>query len=449
MAPTSAPVAVVEVRDLRGRSYRVGERPHDLIGHSRGWMLWLSWIAMAGIGVLQYGYGVAVAALHVTNGSNATGAMWVLALWVVCQAGAAAPTAALSHRFALSPARAALVGALLCAAGPLTLAYTDSLLLALFGYSVLCGTGAGIVYATCSATVAKWYPEQRGIRVGFVTGAVGCGAVPFIALFATALTPATRTEIFAGAGVCILVVVAICGVLLRDPPPGWWPPDIDPRLWAIDKQLNRSLRNNVSAIRQYSPREAVRTPVFVVMYFILVLAAAASLLAATYVPIVAMTHGFSLIVGASAVGLLAVVSGAGRSVAGRLADRFGRRQTLSAALLLEGCAQLGLVHSASVGQAAPFVVFAALSGLAGGAFYPLFASLVADYFGERNAVRNFGVVYSAKLFGGIIGVGLPALALASGGLTTLFVVAGLLSLCAAVMTRLLHRPGYPALNLPR
>jgi hypothetical protein len=39
--------------------------------------------------------------------------------------------------------------------------------------------------------------------------------------------------------------------------------------------------------------------------------------------------------------------------------------------------------------------------------------------------------------------------LASGGLTTLFVIAGVLSLCAAVMTRLLHRPGYPALNLPR
>ena len=110
---------------------------------------------------------------------------------------------------------------------------------------------------------------------------------------------------------------------------------------------------------------------------------------------------------------------------------------------------MGLVYSASVGQPAAFVAFAALSGMAGGAFYPLFASLVADYFGERNAVRNFGVVYSAKLFGGIIGVGLPALVVASDGLPLLFVAAGLLSLCAAVMTRLLHRPGYPVFRLPR
>ncbi|MDT5212426.1 MAG: hypothetical protein QOK18_665 [Mycobacterium sp.] len=449
MTPTGSPVNVVEVRDLRGRSYRVGERPQDLIGRSRTWMLCLCWAAMAGIGVLQYGYGVALAALHVTSGSSVTGALWVLALWVVFQAGAAAPTAVLSHRFALTPAHAVLIGAVLCAAGPVTLAHTNSLLLAVIGYSVLSGTGAGIVYATCTATVAKWYPEARGVRVGLVTGAFACGAVPFIALFATVLNPANRTGIFTVVGVVILLVVAGCGALLRDPPAGWWPPDLDPKLWAIDKKLNRSLRNNVTAVRQYSPGEAVRTPAFVVMYLILVIAAAASLLAAVYIPIVAMSQGFSLGVGAVAVGLLAIVNGTGRSVAGHVSDRFGRRQTLSAALLVEGCAQLGLVYSASIGQPAAFVVFAALSGMAGGAFYPLFASLVADYFGEPSAVRNFGLVYSAKLFGGLIGVGLPTLLVASHGLTIPIVAAGVLSLCAAVMTRMLHRPGLPTVCLPR
>src|SRR6195952_3011848 len=140
MAPTGFPVNVVEVRDLRGRSYRVGERPQDLIGRSRTWMLCLCWAAMAGIGVLQYGYGVALTALHVTSGKSLAGALWILALWVVFQAGAAAPTAVLSHRFALTPARAVPIGALLCAAGPVTLAHTDNLVLAVLGYSVLSGT---------------------------------------------------------------------------------------------------------------------------------------------------------------------------------------------------------------------------------------------------------------------------------------------------------------------
>jgi MFS family permease len=448
MANNGDQVAVVEVRDLHGRSYRVGEHPRDIMGRSRRWMLWLAWAAMAAISVLQYGYGVAVIALEHGSGWSVTAAFGVLALWLVCQAGAAAATAMLRHRFALAPSRAMLVGALLCAAGPLTLARTDSLVLDVLGYSVLCGTGAGIVYATCAATVAKWYPEQRGSRIGFVTGAFGYGAVPFIVLFTAVLGPQNRWQIFTGVGVCVLFVVALCGVLFRDPPPGWWPPDIDPKLWAVDKRVNCSLASNVPAMRQYSPSEAVRTSAFVLMYLILVFAAAASLLAIVYIPSVAVSNGFAPGIGALALGLLAVVNGGGRTVSSRISDRFGRRQTLSAALLLAGCAQLGLVYSASIGQPAAFVAFAALSGLAGGAFYPLFASLVADYFGERDAVRNFGVVYSAKLFGAVIGVGVPALLVSSHGVMIAFLAAGLISMCAAVTTGLLHRPGLPTIHLP-
>jgi MFS family permease len=439
-------VAVAEVRDFHGLSYRVGERPQDIMGRSRKWMLWLPWAAMAAISVLQYGFGIAATAIA---GTNATAAFWVLALWVAFQAGAAALTAALRHRSVVAPSHAMVVGALLCAAGPLILAHTDSFGLALLGYSVLCGSGAGIVYATCASTVAKWYPEARGSRIGVVTGAFGYGAVPFIILFTASLPEASHTAILTGVGVVVLAVVALCGVFFRDPPTGWWPADVDPRLWAVDKRLNRSLRSNAPAARQYAPGQAVRTPAFVVMYLIMVSAAATFLLAVAYVPIAAVSNGFSAVVAAAAIGLLAMVSGGGRAVASDVSDRFGRRQTLTGALLLAGCAQLGLVYSAVIHQAVPFVIFAGLSGLAGGACYPLLASLVADYFGEHNAVRNFGLVYSAKLFGGLIGIGLPAFVVTSPALMNVFVAAGLIGLCAAVTTRLLHQPGHLISRLPR
>src|SRR5262245_18051474 len=244
MASNSHGVAVAEIRDLHGRSYRVGERPQDIMGRSRAWMLWLPWAAMAGISVLQYGYSVAATALQGSSGWSVTAAFWVLALWVMFQAGAAALTAALRHHSAIAPSRAMLVGALLCAAGPLTVAHTNSFALAVLGYSVLCGSGAGIVYATCTSTVAKWYPEARGARIGFVTGAFGYGAVPFIIVFAAGLSPANHAAIFTVLGVLVLAVVAVSGFHFRDPPLGWWPPDVDPRLWAVDKRINRSLLSN-------------------------------------------------------------------------------------------------------------------------------------------------------------------------------------------------------------
>ena len=167
--------------------------------------------------MLQYGYGVAATTLHGTSGWSATAAFWVLALWVMFQAGAAALTAALRHHSAIAPSRAMLVGALLCAAGPLTLAHADTFALAVLGYSVLCGSGAGIGCATCASTVAKWYPEARGVRTGFVGGAFGYGAVPFIILFVAGLTRANHAAIFTLVGVAVLAVVASCGFFFRDP----------------------------------------------------------------------------------------------------------------------------------------------------------------------------------------------------------------------------------------
>ncbi|OBG26460.1 OFA family MFS transporter [Mycobacterium sp. 852002-51057_SCH5723018] len=438
-------IAVVQVRDLHGRSYRVGERPHDIMSRSRTWMLWLPWTAMACLSVLQYGYGVAAVALRRTD--EGPGVFWVLALWVVCQAGVAAATAALRHRVGFGPSRAMLIGAVLCAAGPLTVATTNSFGIAVLGYSLLGGAGGGIVYGTCVSVVAKWYPERRASRVGLVSGAFGYGSVPFIAVFAAVLAPQNRGPVFTAVGICILVVVALCGLFFRDPPPGWWPAEVDPKMWAVDKRLNRSLLSNAPAIRQYWPSETVRTQTFALVYLIVVLSSAAALLAIVYLPELAIDSGFGLALGAAAVALLAVVNGCGRSVASWLSDRFGRRRTLSLALVIEGCGLVGLALSASAASPAGFMASAALSGLAGGAFYSLLLGMVADYFGERSAVGNYGLVYGAKLFGGVLGVGLPASLVPAQRLEMAFIAAGLLCLGAALLPRLLRRPGYPVCSI--
>jgi MFS family permease len=440
-------ISVLQIR-AHGCSYRIGERPHDIMARSRSWMLWLPWTAMAGISVLQYGYGVAVIAVQQPHRPATAGATWVLALWVVFQAGATAATPVLRRRLGIGPSTAMSIGAVLSAIGPLTLSCTGNVGLTVFGYSVLCGTGAGIVYATCGSTVAHWYPEQRGAKVSLVSGAFGCGAVPFVVLFASVLDAHNLGPVFTAVGLCVLVVVTLCGAFFREPPSGWWPAEIDPRLWVFDKRMNRSLLGNAPAIRQYWPSETARTSAFVRTYLIVVVATAATLLAIVYVPSIAVAHGLSLAVGAAALGALALVSGGGRSIASRFSDRFGRRQTLSLALGTEGFAVLGLAYSASAGSAAGFVAFAALSGLAGGACYSLFINLVADYFGERSAVGNFGLVYSAKIFGGLIGVGLPAMLIPSGQLGTAFVAIGLICLSSALAPRWLQRPGYPVCNLP-
>jgi MFS family permease len=440
-------VSVLQIR-AHGCSYRVGEQPQDIMARSRRWMIWLPWTAMASISLLQFGYGVAVVAVQQPGHPAAASSFWVLALWVVFQAGAAAATPPLRRRLGIGPSTAMLIGADLSAIGPLTLSWTNDVGFTVLGYSVLCGTGAGIVYATCLSTVARWYPEQRGTKVSLVSGAFGCGAVPFVVLFAIALHPRNAGPVFTSVGLCVLLVVTMCGALFHDAPADWWPAEIDPRRWVFDKHMNRSLLGNAPAIRQYSPGETTRTPAFVLTYLIAVVASAAALLTIVYIPSIAIAHGLPLAVGAAAVAVLALVNGCGRAVASRFSDRLGRRQTLSLAVAIEGLSLLGLAYSAAAASALSLIVFAALGGLAGGAFYSLFINLVADYFGEHNAIANFGLVYSAKMFGGLIGIGLPALLLSSGRLGTAFVAGGLVCLCVALAPRWLQRPGYPVCRLP-
>src|SRR5262249_18019604 len=160
------------------------------------------------------------------------------------QAGASAATPTLARRWGIRPSTAMSIGAVLSAIGPLTLSCTGNLGLAVLGYSVLCGTGAGMVYATCLSTVARWDPGQPGAKVPMVSGAFGCGAVPFVMLFAYVLHPHNIKPVLMTVGLCILVVVTVCGAFFRDPPPDWWPAEIDPRLWGLDKRMNPGLLGN-------------------------------------------------------------------------------------------------------------------------------------------------------------------------------------------------------------
>jgi MFS family permease len=90
------------------------------------------------------------------------------------------------------------------------------------------------------------------------------------------------------------------------------------------------------------------------------------------------------------------------------------------------------------------VLAAVLAGLGGGGFYPLFASIAREYFGEQSAFEVHGLVYSAKALGGLLGVGLAAIAVSSWGFAVTFLVAAFVSLGAAWATGALQRPGLPS-----
>jgi MFS family permease len=434
------------LRDVYGRQYHVGQDAETLTGHSRRLILWAAWLCMAAISPLQYGFGMAVPGLQAANDWGQTQTLWLLAVFVACQAGVAAPAAWMHRQSLARPAQLVVGGGVLATIGLLTLANVDSFAGSLLGYSVLGGAGAGLVYSACLTTAAKWFPERRVATIGFVTGGFACGAVPVIVVIAVVGYSAQGVVLTVTAGLALAVSV-FAGRLLQDPPMHWWPPEIDAQAWAVDHRLNRSLPRNMPAVRHYTPREALRTGVLPEIWFLLAAITAVSLFGIAFVASYAVAAGMGVAVAGVATAVLAAVNGVVRATAGHLSDRFGRTRVLTWVLALEGCAQFALVASGEFGHPWAFVACAFLVGLGGGAFYAIFSNVVLEYFGDRSLLQNQAVVYSAKAVGGLVGIGGAAVLVSRVGYPPAFVVAGCLGLAAAVMVRFLKQPGRPALDV--
>ena len=79
----------------------------------------------------------------------------------------------------------------------------------------------------------------------------------------------------------------------------------------------------------------------------------------------------------------------------------------------------------------PFFLFCSMvSGFGGGAIFPLFAAMTADYFGENNNASNYGMVYSSKLISGLVGSGLGAVVVGAWDYDGAFVLAGCIGLAS-------------------
>ncbi len=134
---------------------------------------------------------------------------------------------------------AAVGGVLLPRFGPRKLAVTGSLLygssyllaaLALMlkslpllwiGYGVIGGIGLGLGYVTPVATVAKWFPDKKGLVTGMVVMGFGFGALLMSKVIAPALETAFAHQlpmVFAGSGLLLGTLGLVAASFLRNPP---------------------------------------------------------------------------------------------------------------------------------------------------------------------------------------------------------------------------------------
>lgn len=435
------PVTYREVTDHNGRTYRVGESDLDIMGRKRKWMVILPWVGMMGISSAEYAFASAEETLHTAHAWSSLHIFWMLGVWVFFQAAVAFPAGKLRESGKLPARYAMMCGALGTFLGYLSLAYAPHVVVAYIGFGMFSGMGAGMVYATCVNMVGKWYPERKGGKTGFVNGGFAYGSVPFVFLFTGYMDLTNFRWVLVSVGVFLAAMVAAAGYFFKDPPKNWWPAEIDPLKVPDDPRTRRALEKNPPAVRQYTPAEAWRTGRVALMWFCLLCTSGVNIFGIAFQVDIGKEAGFAGGIVATAMSLKAIVNGTGRGVIGWLSDRYGRKQCLIFVCLVLGLAQYGILWSAEIKNLPLFLIFSSISGFGGGAIFPMFAAMTADYFGENNNASNYGLVYSSKLVSGLLGSGMGAFVVSHWGHSGAFTLAGSISLFAGFVALFLTPPG--------
>jgi MFS family permease len=407
-----------EVVSDTGRVFRVGETPKQLLGYPRWVVIMAAWVAMCLAGLVEYTWGALSGSLASAHHWGAAPVFWLFSAFVVCESLVQIGTGLLRNKGILSVRWATILGGLICGIlGYFLTAYSTTLWEAYLGYAVLGGIGSGMVYSSAINIVAKWYPDKKGWRTGFVNGGWAYGSVPFILAVggfssgsgAGELGPAAVKQFIIIQGIIMTVGIAIAGLLMKDPPKNWWPEHVDPLAWVKNKLNNRNLTNNPIAFSHYTLREMWYTPQAKWLGIQYALYIGSSLFGVAYyfqfgkemglagVAVVAGAAGFSL------------ADGGFRPFYGLISERIGRRRTMAYGYGLGSLFQLLTLLAGLNHQPVLFAICAVTSGGLAGVNFPMTAAAIADYYGENNNAVNYGSIYAFKAIGGSFAGGVAAL----------------------------------------
>jgi MFS transporter, OFA family, oxalate/formate antiporter len=295
------------------------------------------------------------------------------------------------------------------------------------------GIGAGAVYGTCIGNALKWFPDRRGLCAGLTAAGFGAGSALTIIPIQKVIAGAGYEAAFAWFGLAQGIVVVVVSLLLRAPHPGETP---------------TAQARVVQTTRDYAPWEMLQSPVFWVMYAMFVLVGAGGLMATAQLAPIARDFkldtvpvsliGLTLTALTFALSIDRILNGLTRPFFGWVSDNIGRENTMLIAFGLEAVGIWAL--SAFGHDPVSFVLLSGLVFFAWGEIYSLFPSTCTDVYGVKYATTNAGLLYTAKGTASLLVPLGNVLAQATGSWHSVFIVAAIMNLLAALAAPFVLRP---------
>ncbi|MEI7614368.1 MAG: OFA family MFS transporter, partial [Betaproteobacteria bacterium] len=331
----------------------------------------------------------------------------------------------------IGPSRMAMAGGVLFGLGYLLGALALSLqspTLLFIGYGVIGGCGLGLCYVTPVATVAKWFPDKKGLSTGLVIMGFGLGALAMSKLFAPLLyahfksgveliyvavdgqqvlqnpeaLQAILAKLFAALGGIFLTLTVPIAWFIRNPPTGYVPAG-----WTAPAAKTPA---NGEAPAQLTARDCILSRRFLLMWLVFFCNIVAGIAIIGFQsPLFqdlwrkvdgSLDVGTLAAYGATLIAVTSLFNGIGRFFWGWISDRIGRARAFS---IMLGSQILIFAALANTSSPAIFAALFCYILLCYGGGFGAMPSFILDVFGSKLMPVVYGTILTAWSAGGIVG----------------------------------------------
>ena len=302
------------------------------------------------------------------------------------------------------PRRLALIGSVLFAGGYMIASaalHFGSIPLFYLGYGVVGGAGIGMGYVTPVATVAKWFPDRKGLVTGIVVMGFGVGAFLLSKGLAPFLVVRTGHElalVFLWLGVIFACVLIPCSLFLRNPPESASAvsaqPIAAPTLSAQPESVWPYLKSSSFVILWIVFFFNIAAGISVISFQSELLQEVWGLSDSSLEPAILAEYGATLIA------ISSLCNGVGRLFWGLLSDRIGRVAVFRI-LLASQMVVFGILMTETNPWVFSALVCYVLLCFGGG--FATMPSFVLDVFGPKKMSAIYGAVLTAWAAAGIAG----------------------------------------------
>ncbi|HTY84339.1 MAG TPA: OFA family MFS transporter [Silvibacterium sp.] len=269
-------------------------------------------------------------------------------------------------------------------------ASSHSLPLLYLCYGVLAGTGGGMGYICPVATIAKWFPDKRGMMTGLAVTGYGAGALLMGPIAAREIGTAGVPTTFLTFGIAYFFGVIASAQFYANPPVGWKPAGWVPKT-AVAK---------AAGTYDYTVKEAMATWQVWMLWLMLFLNVSAGIMIISQAsPIAQQQVHMTAIAAGTMVGLLGIFNAAGRFLWAWISDHIGRARVYFLLYLIQAGIFMALPRIGT--EAALFLAFAVIYLCYGGGFGTM-PSFTADYFGAKYMGGIYGWILLAWGVGGVV-----------------------------------------------